>query len=419
MKSHITPDGPKKCTDKTNRCPYISKDGEPENHFETITDARAEYDKRLRENYDEVGTIKQTYAERAAVLGKREDLLRDKNTTLAKEIVELRAAAGGITFDDANPERAKRRLDEAITFADGRYNPHLVDKLRKATVLPSGAFKMEDGTRVNTDNQLKGTVAKKHIDAERDRVLKDLTEVIRNGEDPTETKFVHKTDAGSFTLTVSENQFDEDAFNALSDEDKDRCSTLEPSFSVDQMREYFENGEGKESGLTFEELTTSSQSIDFIVGKEPDVGQENMKVSRKFEGTTTDEKLQSGVENIAKFYGDVHTSLKKSNPNSTGKVRDLKKTVDAGNNAIKTAAAKHKGNVFAPARSQFNGALVSGRVNVNKAAVEEKMNAVQQGFIRVIKPQPSKERAREVLSPEDFDRIFNAKKASLRVMEAK
>ena len=53
-KYHNTDDGPKPCTDKTDRCPY-AKQGDP--HFTSKKDAQLAYDDKMQEVYGGVATV--------------------------------------------------------------------------------------------------------------------------------------------------------------------------------------------------------------------------------------------------------------------------------------------------------------------------------------------------------------------------
>lgn len=54
LKYHNTENGPKPCTDKSDRCPY-AKQGDP--HFTSKEDAQKAYDDKMQETYGEVATV--------------------------------------------------------------------------------------------------------------------------------------------------------------------------------------------------------------------------------------------------------------------------------------------------------------------------------------------------------------------------
>lgn len=399
-KMHVTPDGPAPCKAEKDRCPY----GTAEEHFTDQAEAQKEYERRGQEvlNSEPGLSKKAKSADPKSKLTKREQELVEKNNDLLRKIVNLRSETGDVTYEDANPDRAQRRLQEALNYAEGRGNTHLADKLSKAKVLPSGAFKTEDGKRVNTDKVLKAYVANKHIESERAAVIAQMNEAVRDTE-PGEKKFSVKTDAGSFSATVGEG-LDQDEFDKLTAKQKAACSSPRESLNLDKARETLDP-------KTLHEVTSKSQVSDYVVGKEPDVGQNEVKADRNLKGDTPDEKIKSGLNNLSDFYG--------RSAETYGKSRDLKAEVAEGSDAIKSVASKHPGHTFAPARSQRNGALVTERYSVNSKKAKEMLSDEQLKSITVTSDKPDPDKARLALSDEQFGKIFKARKVSVRVTEAK
>jgi len=401
MRSHIGPEGPSRCkAQSSENCPFEPDGSEETNHFNTIAEAREEYENRLKKAYSEVPTL-QAKKQR---LNKVEKELREQNAKIAKNLVESRASSlDGITFDDANPERAKRRLNEAIEYAQSRYNEHLVAKLSTAKVLPSGAFKTADGKRVNTDAILEKDQFIKHVDNERTRVLEAATELLQNSTDETADKFSIKTDKGTYTLTVKEG-LNEEKFNSLPKKLRDQCMSDKDSLNIDLARE-------KISPEKFRQITSQTQVLDVIHGKPRDIGKDELKVSTKFDGNTTNEKLESAVKNISEFY-DKAISEK-------GRLKENNTYIKEGKEAIKAVTANSKSNTFIPARSQFNGAVVSGRMNLSATKAKEILTPEEIASITVKTPTVDEAKARSILSEKEFGKIFKSKIATLRVTEAK
>lgn len=401
MRSHIGPEGPSRCKAKTpESCPF-EPDGEGTNHFDTIAEARTEYENRLKKAYNEVPTL-QAKKQR---LNKVEQMLREQNAKIAKSLVEARAQSfEGVTFDDANPERAKRRLNEAIEYANSRHNEHLVAKLSTASVLPSGAFKTADGKRVNTDAILEKDQFAKHIEEERKRVLSAVGNMLRDEKNQnTLDKFTFKGKNGTYSLTIKEG-LNEDEFEKLPKKLRDECMTEKDSLNIDLARE-------KLSPEKLRQITTTSQVLDVIHGKPRDVGKDDHKVSTNFEGNTADEKLNSAVKNISDFYDKAI--------DEKGKLKENKTYISEGKEAIKAVTANNKKNTFIPARSQYNGALVSGRTNISTTEARKILTPEEIESITVKSPTIDPSKAEAILTPETFGKIFKSKVASLRVTESK
>lgn len=399
-KVHITPDGPKKCEAQPGRCQYGDAP-----HFDNEADAQQEYESRGDQLLEEQGGVKKSKtksSKKAESMSPREKELAENNKKLLQKIVEMRATGGDVTYEGADPVRAQRRLKESIEYANSRGNTNLANQLSSARVLPSGAFKTEDGKRVNTDAVLKSYVASKHIESERNAVIANMTEAAR-AEKPSKDKFSFKNEAGSFSATVSEG-VDEDEFDKLSAKQKKACSSPKESLSLDNARKHL-------TPAQLHEVTSRSQVTNYVVGKEPDVGQKDVKADRELKGKTADEKMESGLKNLGGFYSESAKTY--------GKSRDLKAHTTEGSDAIKSIAAKNSGNTFAPARSQRNGALVTERFNVNSKKAREVLTDDQIKKITVKTDKPDPEKARLALDDETFGKIFKARKVSVRVTEAK
>lgn len=400
MKSHIGPNGPSKCSAEPGNCPFGSPDNTDENHFHTMKEARSAYEDRLQAAYGSVNSL----GAKKAKLTETEERLRENQAKMAAQLVELRAeTAQGITFEDANPERAKRRLNESIEFAKSRYNDHLVSKLSKATVLPSGAFRLEDGSRFNTDKLLKETLVLKRVEDQREKALEAMAKVAAEGNLAVGTKYQEKTANGTFSLKVTEG-FNESEFDKLTAQQRKACTSEKPSLNIDLARENLPPAK-------LREIINDTQTLDYIYGKAADVGQSDLNVSTEFEGDTADDKMKSGLKNVAAFYDDVITKH--------GKTRDMKNYTTEGKNAIKAAVAERSTNVFIPARSQYNGAVVSRRQSINHAKAKELLTEEEMKSITAMSEQPDPQKAQAILTPEKFGKIFKAKKAELRVLEAK
>lgn len=396
-KVHMTPDGPKPCEASIKDCEYGASD-----HFTDEAEADREYASRGQKLIAEQGGVTKKKRKPAKAMSPREKELAGKNKELLQKIVDMRSETGDVTYEGADPVRAQRRLTESIEYANSRGNTNLANSLSSARVLPSGAFKTSDGKRVNTDAVLKSYVANKHIESERKAVIASMTEAAQ-ADAPTKEKFSFKNEAGSFSASVSEG-IDDDEFEKLSARQKKACSSPKEGFSLDKAREHL-------TPAQLHEVTSRQQVANYVVGKEPDVGQKDVRANRELKGKTTDEKMQSGLENLGSFY--------EQSAKTYGKSRDLKAHVSEGSDAMKSVAAKNKGNTFAPARSQKNGALVTERVAVNSAKARELLTADQLKKITTTTDKPDPEKARLALDEKTFGKIFKARKVSVRVTEAK
>lgn len=393
MKSHIGPSGPGKCSAVKGNCPFGGED----NHFSTIKEAREAYEKRLDDTFGKLGASNKTKAR----LSEREKELREQNTRLMKEVIGLRAQnGGGVTYDDANPVRAQKRLEEAIAYASSQGNTHLMEKATKAKVLPSGSFTTADGTRVSTDRVLRAKALLNHVDEEREKALAALTTVVRAGE-AKDKKFVLRTNNATYSLTVTEG-FDENAFAALPPKLQSAISSPQDGVSIELARE-------KLDAATLEKITTQVTTADYIMGKTKAPTDKIIELDT--EGKTTDDKLKAGLTSIGNFYDGV--------VEEQGKLKASRDVLSEGSNAIKSVASATDGNTFAPARSQWNGILVSGKQVISKAEASKVLTPEQLASITTKTSKPDAEKARLVLGDANFGKIFKAAQVSLRVTEKK
>lgn len=349
--------------------------------------------KLLEERFGAAGTAKRRG------LSEREVALRQRNADLVRKIVEVRAEHGDVTFDDANPERARRRLSEAIEYAEGRSNTHLVSKLSSAKVLPSGAFQRKsDKRRVNTDSALKSYVAEKEIEAGRARLQEAIQARVDSGE-ITGDKYTYRDDSGTYTLSIA-NKMDEEAFDALPDETKLKMTSQRPSISLDLAKE-------KLTAEELESITSKQQVMDFVVGKRPEI--EGLPKPRtELSGSNSEELAIDGLKGLSSYTQGVEAVL------GSKAERAAKKSDDA--EIIKSAVAERGQNTFVPGRAYANGALISNRTVLQSSAViTENLSPAKLRSITVMSTQIDPEKAKSVLGDERYAEIFERPTASFRV----
>jgi len=324
--------------------------------------------------------------------------LKKRNAQLALKIVEIRAEHGDVTFDDANPERARRRLAEAVEYAESRGNTNLVSKLSSAKVLPSGAFQRKsDKLRVNTDSTIRSYVAEKEIEEGRAQIQASIQAKIDSGE-ITDGKYTHRDDSGTYTLTISQGM-DERAFEALDEKTKNRILTPRPTLSLELARE-------KLTPEQLKEVTTEQQVMDFVVGKRPEI--EGLPAPKtEILGSNSEEKALGGLQNLSAYTQAVEKSF------GSKADRAAKKSQDA--EIIKSAVAERGQNTFVPGRAYANGALLSNRTVLVKGAIEDQLSPAQIRSITVSAPSIDLAKAKAVLGDDRYAAIFERRTAGLRV----
>lgn len=331
-------------------------------------------------------------------LSPQEKVLRERNVELAKKIVHIRAEHGDVTFDDANPERARRRLAEALEFAESRGNTNLVSKLTSAKVLPSGAFQRKsDKKRVNTDSALKSYVAEQEIDGGRAEIQRAIQARIDSGA-ITEGKYTYRDDSGTYSLTVAPS-FDEDAYSALDENTKAAIASPRQSFSIELAKE-------KLTAEQLEAVTNKQQVMDFVVGKRPEITGVPLPKT-DFTGRNPKEVAENGLKSLSSYTSSVEANF--------GSKAERAATRTENAEIIKSAVADRGQNTFVPGRAYANGALLSTRTVLVKKSVEEQLTQAQMRSITATSLQPDPAKAKAVLSKEQYTAIFERQTASLRV----
>lgn len=418
---HISPsDGmPRPCGAQVGNCLFKLEDGSEPLHYDKAG-ADAIATSVLEKKYaplksvnrknprisDAVATADPLKVERKGrKMTDKEALLRDSVRELTERLVSVRAEVGDVAFEDANPARAKRRLREAIEFADSRGNTHLMKKLSGADVLPSGAFKLEDGSRANADKFVDQKFIVDHVEKQRESVVGALTALAVKGDVPLGA-YKFKNGAATVSVTVKEGALDEDAFAKLPADVRESISTFEKKIDIDLVRAHI-------SPTKQAQVITSSLVADKIIGKPHDL-QEGKVIGRtKFVGATDEAKFNDGVQGLGELYSDARETF-------GGAQRDIKKESTQMANAMKSiSASSNPGrNTFIPARSQKNGVIVSGRDSISRTKAAEIFTPQEIKKVTSITSVPDRAKAEKILSPEDFGRIFNARAVGIRVVEA-
>lgn len=381
-------------------------------HFDNKQDAKAYVEKNEAQNNDTFTTVSKVNAKKITAKNRVGNDLKPKVSELraqvkanAKDVVSERAKNNNIILENANPERAQKRLEEAVEFANERKNVHLMEKLSTAKVLPSGSFKLANGTRFNTDQMLDRRTAIKHVEAQRAELNNALTEFTRENKIPVGSKATAKTDDGTFSITVNDGGFDEESYNKLPENIRAQMMKLENDIDIDLIRE-------KISPQKQAEMMTKTQVIDYIIGKPHNINQEAVKANTHFEGATNEEKMQDGANKVAALYSNAKDTFGKTQ-------KQLNAESAIMTDAVKAAASQHSPNqnTFVPARSQSNGAIVTGRENISRKKAYEILTKEEIQSVTVVNQVPDKEKAKSILSPAEYDKIFNARRVSIRATE--
>ena len=349
-------------------------------------------------------TKKGNVVRRGVEMSKIDAALRDNLIRSANEIISRRAHSGDILLAKANPSAAERRLKKAVEFADGQNNGHLMKILQNSKVLPSSRFKSSDGTVVDTDTYLDRDEQMSRVDDERkrlDKVVKDFV----SSSNLKKPRYELDGEIAKVVINVKENQMDEDYLKTLPESLKRKIQTRKPKVSLDLVRLHLD----KE---TQAKILTDSQTTNVVLGSRHDVGKYVVNADTNLPGKTDEDKMDAALRNYQQLYADAQTSFGM-------KYRDLKKTTGSMNNVMKTAATLNNpdGNTYIPARALNRGVVINNRQQVNQTEARKNLTPEQLALVSNYEYKVDEDLARQHLSKEQFDKLFSARTASVRVTE--
>ena len=349
-------------------------------------------------------TKKGNVVRRGVEMSKIDAALKDNLIRSANEIISRRAHSGAILLAKANPSAAERRLKKAVDFADQQNNGHLMKTLQNSKVLPSSRFKSSDGTVVDTDTYLDRDEQMSRVDDERkrlDKVVKDFV----SSSNLKKPRYELDGEIAKVVINVKENQLDEDYLKTLPESLKRKIQTRKPKVSLDLVRLHLD----KE---TQDKILTNSQTTNVVLGSRHDVGKYVVNADTSLPGKTDEDKMDAALNNYQQLYADAQTSFGM-------KYRDLKKTTGSMNNVMKTAATLNNpdGSTYIPARALNRGVVINNRQQVNQTNARNNLTPEQLALVSNYEYKVDEDLARQHLSKEQFDKLFSARTASVRVTE--
>ena len=349
-------------------------------------------------------TKKGNVVRRGVEMSKIDAALKDNLIRSANEIISRRAHSGDILLAKANPSAAERRLKKAVDFADQQNNGHLMKTLQNSKVLPSSRFKSSDGTVVDTDTYLDRDEQMSRVDDERKRLNKVVKDFV-SSSNLKKPRYELDGEIAKVVINVKENQLDEDYLKTLPESLKRKIQTRKPKVSLDLVRLHLD----KE---TQDKILTNSQTTNVVLGSRHDVGKYVVNADTSLPGKTDEDKMDAALNNYQQLYADAQISFGM-------KYRDLKKTTGSMNNVMKTAAILNNpdGSTYIPARALNRGVVINNRQQVNQTNARKNLTPEQLALVSNYEYKVDEDLARQHLSKEQFDKLFSARTASVRVTE--
>lgn len=410
-KFHINSKGdPAPCSATVYECKYAD-DNPDATHFPNVELAEKHVQEVLERRYGILSLAKKSHKvklDKDTVLrnGKRmsvkEANLYDNITKLAKEYVNERAKIGDeIVLEKTNISIARKRLDEAIDFADLRNNTHLVKLLSESKVMPTGIFSI-GGRKFYTKDFVSNKKSMDKVEFERDRIVSAMNAIVASGG-ITQDSYKMSDNNGSYSVKIS-NKLNEDEYNKLPENVRHSISSVKNKIDLDLVRENI----SEEKMRQFTSMSLVTQTIAGSTQKFDKGMNVNTRVDEM--SGSGDEKMNQMLAKTASLYGATRQAY-------DGKTYKKMKADNAEiNEVIKAKASVYGGNVVIPAGARADGVLVHSRIIVHDSIASQILSKSELAKVTVKKYSADIDKAREVLSPEDFAKIF-PRTAQLTVRE--
>ena len=308
-----------------------------------------------------------------------------------------------------DPEVAEKRLDKSAAFADKKNDPHLLQKIREVdTVLPTGKFTQGEGkdqTVVTSDKYIKEYERQKRFKNESEKVRDKITE-FASSPDVKTGKYELENDDAKVSVTVTDGQVDEDFLSKLPKDVQKKITKPDVEVDLDRVRKNL----SKEDQA---KVLTRSSRIDVILSREHTVGQYVVNGNTDFKGATNEEKLESGMDNLAQLHSDAKAAYGMTQ-------RDMRKQKDSMNAVLKDVVKQESNTdnpTYIPARAEGNGLIVSGVEKVNQKSAFKNLTKEQLEKVTVVKRKADEELAKKYLSEEDYAKLFGKRKVRILVNE--
>lgn len=430
-KYHVGINGkPARCTAKPGRCPRGSEDS----HYSTLESASIASEKKgmktaLKSRESKRTSIKTDNVSETGVPGKvavfgktytehQAKALVDSRKTLGK-FIQMRAFSGDLSENIDRTRVAVKRMNKLGDFALARGDKYAMEKLEGAVLADKMHFKQQDGTIVSVNDALRASADYKTWDDGNKLATERLSALAQDPEiEPGQYKF------DGVSVTVKDGEINKKFAKELDDETLSAISEVRSTPDINLAK----------SNLSPERLNQvlSFETVAEVMDGRMD--ENRSKGVKSYEPNDSGETKQEQFNNIASSYGG-HVKDMQTNFNS-GKTaiktqRDnvtkiVKEEADSINEKLVQNSEPNKfgysveektgsgaRNVVFGGRKLDTGILVSGRNRLSRDA-RDILSPEELDAISAKKPVISKEKAQEVLSAEQFGKLFGARKVSLR-----
>lgn len=402
---HIGPLGPTKCVAKSaGSCPYLP----PEDHFDNAADAQAEWERRAKKANKTVGALKKKKKltpHQKNVLEAQKKMLDNYNISRWKKNTSEKDPG----VRKVSGERVRERINNAILYAESRDNEHLAVKLARAKVLSTGSFKTSGGDRhrVSVDSVLERDQSLKNLEADRQGLIGAATKKLNSVEWKGDESY--KSDDGKVTVKLSQDGFSQENFDELVPK-KLQAGCFSDVNTID-----YNKAKKVLSPSQFHEITRKEQVLDVISGKP---SESNYKSS--FDESRYNKRPSKGdtSESVARTTANDMSNLYSHFVSSTGMTaKQTRSEFSSSKDTLKSNAHRYGDNILLPGRDARNGALVHERYRIDTKKARAMLSNEEISKISVKKPKLDKDKARMVLKPETYSKVFENRQMRVTVRE--
>ena len=332
-----------------------------------------------------------------------------------------------------NPALAAKRLDAAMRYAAEQRNEHLVNKLAKARLMPSGTIRLKTGEVAKVDALLDEEVRRKNLETQVGAVKTAISHIVKSDSFPADYKKSLTTPDGTrVTMSVKTDQLDTSAWEALPEEVREQCSREERAVDWDAVERVLADSPSRRD-MVF----TDTLVVDTTIGRIHDVNQGPVRADLQFAKgrKSLADQADAGVAEIGRLYETAHEAYGDPLVNTeTGEIvgvrkrtmRDVKKSAEEHKRILRAVAGEvgcERGgyNVAFPGKAHGNMAVIgASRRHCYEKRLREVLTAEEfESVMTAVKRTPDREKCLQVLGKKEADRLFGATTATIRVTEPK
>lgn len=336
-------------------------------------------------------------------------------------VLTYRAELNDLSEDKKRTSAAYKRFQTLADYSFARGNDEMMKKLQFAQLAPSSFLINKDGERVHVDDVLEPANDHKKWEDNRNQAEYALTKLVQDKS--IEAK---KYSYDGVTVTVKDNQLNEKYAESLPPEVIASISTQKSSIDINKAKEVLTDDERKQL-ITF---TQVAEVIDHRGLKDSKLGnfeiEKNGSPQEQFDKTAenygkfvkeTQEKV--GGKSALRAKRDEITSYAKAEAEKLNDkyIEEYQSKPKYGRSVEEKTRSGAKNIVF-PGRKFDTGIMVSARETVNRTKAYEILSPEKIDAISVTNMTIDLEKAKSVLSTEQYEQLTSARTVSLREANA-